>query len=64
MLNEISQTDTNTYAITYMLNLLKKDTINLFAGQKQTQILKNLWLPKETGWGGGGMEWGFGMEMF
>ena len=29
--------------------------MNFFAEQKLTQTLKNLWLPKETGWGG--KEW-------
>ena len=37
---------------------LKKNTMN-FAQQK---TLKNLWFPNETGWGGGGMHWGFGIE--
>ena len=42
---------------------------NLKKGQKELlcrtdiqQTLKNLWFPKETGWGVGGMGWGFGME--
>ena len=28
----------------------KKVQMNLFAEQKQTHRLKNLWLPKRTGW--------------
>ena len=44
--------DTQTsYAITYMWNLKKKDTINFFAEQKETHR-QNLWLPKETGCAG------------
>ena len=27
------------------------------------QTLKNLWSPNDTGWGGEGMGWGFGVEM-
>ena len=57
-----------SYDITYTWNQKKKKKerqINLFSEQKQTQTLKNLWFPKETGWvGGRGMEWGFEMEMF
>ena len=36
-----------------MWNLKKKKRIqvNLFAEQKQTQTLQNLWLPKGAGWG-------------
>ena len=33
--------------------------MNLFAEQKQTHRLKNLWLPKGTGWGVGGIDCGF-----
>ena len=36
--------------------------MNLFVEQKQT--LKNLQLPKGTGKGKGGVDWGLGMEMF
>ena len=33
--------------------------MNLFAKEKQTyRLLKNLWLPKGTGEGVGGMDWG------
>ena len=30
--------------------------------ETDSQTLKNLWLPMETGWWGG-MGWGFGVEM-
>ena len=34
--------------------------MNLFV--EQTQTLKNLWLPKGTGWWIRGMDWGFGIS--
>ena len=37
--------------------------MNLFAEQKQTQTLKNLWLPKGTGGGKGEVNSGFRMEV-
>ena len=42
------------HVLPLMCGILKKYTMNLFAEQKLTHRLKNLWLPKETGWGVGG----------
>ena len=51
-----------SYDINFTWNL-KKDTNELiFRTETDLQTLKNLWLPKETGWGWG-MGWGFGMEI-
>ena len=38
----------------------KKIKLNLFAEQKQTHRLKNLWLPKGTR-EGGRIDWGLGL---
>ena len=62
MLSEVRQRQTS-YAITYMWNLKKGHDELICRIETDSQTLKNLWLPKETGWGGGGMGWGFGMEM-
>ena len=51
-----------SYAITYMWNLKKGYKEFLCRTDTDSQTLKNLWLPKETGWGVGVMGWGFGME--
>ena len=41
-----------SYDITYMTSL-KNDTNELILRtEKDSQILKNLWFPKGTGWGG------------
>ena len=42
----------------------KRIQMNLFEKQKQTQTLKKLCLPKRTGGVEGGVDWGFGKEMF
>ena len=57
--SEVSQTVRRKYhRLTFIGGILKKkkkDKMNLFA---DSQTLKNLWLPKETGWGrAGGLGW-------
>ena len=37
----------------YICGNLKRDEMNFLAEQILTHRLKNLWFPKETGWGGG-----------
>ena len=52
-----SQSDHETptsHAITYMWNLKKGHNELLCGTDTDPQILKNVWLPKETGWGVGG----------
>ena len=51
-----------SYTITCMWNLKKGYNEPLCRRETDSQTLKNLWSPKETGWGGG---WAgvFGMEM-
>ena len=49
------------HMLSLICGILKKDTVNLFAEQKQT--LKKLWSPEETDLGGG-VECGVWMEMF
>ena len=47
-----------------MWNLKKKDTMNFFAEQiTDSKTLKNVWFPKEMGWGVGEVGWEFEMEM-
>ena len=46
-----------------MWNLKKGHNELLCRTDTDSQTLKNLWFPNETGWGGGGMHWGFGIEM-
>ena len=62
MLSEIRQTPAS-YAITYVWNLKKGYNELLNRTDTDSQTLKNLRFPKETGWGGGGMGWGLGMKM-
>ena len=50
-----------SYAITYMWNLKKGYNELFYRTDTDSQALKNLWFPKETGWGGGD-GWGFWME--
>ena len=57
MLSEVSQTMTPTSnAITYMWNLKKEHNEHLCRTDTDSQTLKNLWFPKETGWGAGGWD--------
>ena len=59
MLSEVRKWETN---IIYHLH--KKDTNEPICGiETDSQILKNLGLPKGRG-REGGMDWGFAMEMF
>ena len=62
ILTEVRQWMTNIIDITYMWNV-KKDTNELICRTKTNpQTLKNLCLPKQTGWGGmGGMDCRFGI---
>ena len=61
MLSEINQWDTKSYAITYMWNLKKGHNELLCRTDNDSQTLKNVWFPNETGWGGGGCTgvWGW-----
>ena len=43
-----------SYAITYMWNLKKGHNKLLCRTVTDVQTLKNLWFPKDTGWGCGG----------
>ena len=51
-----------SYAITYMRNLKKGHNELLCITDTDSQTLKNLGFPKETGWEWG-VVYGFGMEM-
>ena len=52
MLSEVSYTVRHQHnMLSLVCGILKKDTMNFFAEQILTQTLKNLWFPKETGWG-------------
>ena len=46
-----------------MWNLKKGHNELLCSTDNDSQALKNLWFPNETGYGGWVMCWGFGMEM-
>lgn len=46
-----------------MWNLKKGHNELLCRTDADSQTLKNVWFPKETGWGMVGMDWGFGMDM-
>ena len=46
-----------------MWNLKKGHNELLCRTDTDSQSLKDLWFPKEIGWGGKGMRWGFWMEM-
>ena len=48
-----------SFAITYMWNLKKGHNELICRIETDSQTLKNLWLPKETGWGRwvGGLGW-------
>ena len=48
-------------AITYMWNLKKGYNELLYRTETDSPTLKNLWLPKETGWGGDTEEWARGL---
>ena len=64
MLSEVSQTVKHQHhmlSLTY--GIFKKDTMNFFTEQNLTHRLWKTCFPNETGWGGGGMCWGFRMEM-
>ena len=51
-------------AITYIWNLKRRYNELLCRTDIGLQTLKNLWFPKETGFGGGGMCWGFGWTCY
>ena len=63
VLNETSQTSETprSYATTYMWNLKKGYNELICRTETDSQTLKNLRLPKETGWRGG-MAWGLGWK--
>ena len=50
MLSEVRQGDTNILCYHLYVDSKKKDTMNFFAEQSDSQTLKNLWL-KEIGVG-------------
>ena len=56
MLSEVSQTMRHQHQILSLTcGISKKDAMNFFAEQILTQqTFKNLWFPKEIGWGVGG----------
>uniref|UniRef100_A0A8D0QIM2 DUF1725 domain-containing protein n=1 Tax=Sus scrofa TaxID=9823 RepID=A0A8D0QIM2_PIG len=67
MLNKRSQSDGKTptsYAITYMWNLKKKTQELLCRTDTDSQTLKNLWFPNETGWGVGGCTGDLGWKCY
>ena len=51
ILSEVRQRKTNIIWYHLCVESKKRIQMNLFTEQKQTQTLKNLWLPKGTGWG-------------
>ena len=67
MLSEVSQPVSETpasYAITYMWNLKKRYNELLYRTDTDSQNLKNLCFPKETGWGVGRWAGGLGWKCF
>ena len=63
---KLSQSESKTptsYTITYMWSLKKGHNELLCRTDTDSQTLKNLRFPKETGWGVGGIRWGCGMEI-
>ena len=63
---ERSQSDNETQAsnaIICMWNLKKGHNELLCSTDTDSQTLKKLWFPNETGWGVGGVRWEFGMEI-
>ena len=66
ILSEVSQTvKDKLHMISPICGVLKKKKriqMNSFArNETDSQTLKNLLLPKGTGWGVGGMDWGLGL---
>ena len=62
-----SQSDSETpasYAITYMWNLKKGHNGLLCRTDTDSQTLKNVQFPKETGWGVGGCAGGVGWKYY
>ena len=52
-----------SYTMTYMWNL-KRHNEPLCRTDTDSQILINLWFPKETGWGGRSWAWGLGWSLY
>ena len=65
MLSEVSQTvRPMSHALTYMWNLKKGNNELLRRTENDSQSLKNLWVPKQTGWGVGGCSGGLGWKCY
>ena len=63
----LSQSDNETptsNAITDLWNLKKAHNGLLYRTDTDSQTLKNLWFPKETGWGVGGCSGGVGWKSY
>ena len=65
ILSEVSQTMRHQHQVlSFTCGILKKGHNELLCRtDSDSQTLKNLWFPNETGGRVGGMHWGFGMEM-
>ena len=65
MLSEVSQTERHQHLMLSLTRgILKKGHSELLCRtDTNSQTLKSLWFPDETGWGSGGTYGGFGMEM-
>ena len=62
ILREVRQWKDKHHMISFICVIWKKDTNELICRtETDSQTLKNLWLPKGTGWGRGGMDWGCGI---
>ena len=60
MLVKLDSETQTSYAITYMRNIKKGYNELIHRTETYSQTLKSLWFKVM----GGGMDWGFGMEMF
>ena len=66
MLSEVSQTVRHQHqmlSLTYGIKKKKGHNELFCRTDTDSQTLKNLWFPKETVWGVGGIRWGYGMEI-
>ena len=62
--SEYSHPSPTSYAITYMWNLKKGHSERLCRTDTDSQTMKKLWFPNETGWGVGGCAGDLGWKCY